>query len=176
MTRDETINILRKFKSAYRNFYKDLTELEAKDMIDLWEIMFADIDSKSVGLAIMNLIATKKDFPPSIAEILEVISNSDKNLTGGQAWQETITAMRNYGYYKAVDGIKSLSPMTQEVIKQMGGFAELCKSENPELNRAHFLKIFESLIEQTKEKKQIPKCLQIGCETSSCKLSFLTES
>ena len=162
MTREETIIILKKFKAAYRNFYKDMKKEEAYDMIDTWEMMFAEDDAKLVQLAIIKLIATES-FPPDIAKIRDAMATitQGEQMTAGEAWQLVTEAISKFGWPRSDEATASLPPIVQEAVRNMGGIMELCRSENVIADRAHFIKIFEILAKREKDNAQLPNNLKL---------------
>ena len=73
MTRDETIKVLAILKAAYPNSYKAMTKEEAKGMIAVWTMQFADMPADIVLMAVNKLISTNQ-FPPAISEVKKKIS------------------------------------------------------------------------------------------------------
>lgn len=74
MTRDETIKVLAILKAAYPNSYKAMTKEEAKGMIAVWTMQFADMPADIVLMAVNKLISTNQ-FPPAISEVKKKISS-----------------------------------------------------------------------------------------------------
>lgn len=160
MTREEVIQVLAILKANYSGALKDMTRQEAEGKINLWITMFADTNKEIMNLAIQKIIATSKYFP-TVAEVREVIAeiNTGYILDGGAAWGEVITAIRNYGQYRELQALESMSDMTKTVVQRMG-WRDLCLSEDTEIDRAHFLKIYQAEEKRQKEKNILPLEIQ----------------
>lgn len=156
MTREEIIQTLAVLKANYSGALKDMTRQEAEGKINLWIAMFADTDQEVMNLAIQKIIATSKYFP-TVAEVREAITeiNTGYVIDVGEAWGEVMTALRNYGPYKEKQAMESMSEITRTVVQRMG-WQELCKSEEIEIDRAHFIKIYQVEEKRKREKNILP--------------------
>lgn len=156
MTREDIVQFLAVLQANYSGALKDITRQEAEGKINLWMTMFADTDKEIMNLAIQKIIATSKYFP-TVAEVREVLAeiNNIRVIDAGEAWGEVISAIRNYGWNKEGEAMKSMSENTRNVVKRMG-WMNLCKSENIMTDRAHFLKMYETEEKRQKEKNVLP--------------------
>lgn len=160
MTREEIVNVLAVLKANYSGALKDMTRQEAEGKINLWITMFADTDKEIMNLAIQKMIATSKYFP-TVAEVREAISEISTGyvIDGGAAWGEVIAAIRNYGQYREIQALESMSDITRTVVQRIG-WRDLCISEDIEINRAHFLKIYQAEEKRQKQKNSLPLEIQ----------------
>lgn len=160
MTREEIVQVLAVLKANYSGALKDITRQEAEGKINLWITMFADTDKKIMNLAIQKIIATSKYFP-TVAEVREAISeiNTGYVMDGGEAWGEVIAAIRNYGQYREMQALESMSEMTRIVVQRLG-WHDLCISEDTEIDRAHFLKVYQAEEKRQKQKNALPLEIQ----------------
>ena len=160
MTQKETAMLLGILRAAYPRFYLDISHDDLKISVDTWTVMLSDTTLEIATIALQRLIATSK-FPPTIAEMRESISSvvNPSMANSGEAWGEVNKAIRKYGYYRQLEGMASLSEPTRLAVERMG-WRELCMSENHMADRAHFLRIYESLEKRTKENNQLPIALQ----------------
>ena len=144
MTREEIVAVLALLQANYSGALKGMTRQDAEGKINIWTMMFADVDKESMNIAIKKMIATNKYFP-TIAEVREALSeiNSIRVIDAGEAWGEVISAIRNYGWSNESEAMENMSETTRNVVKRMG-WLNLCNSENIVTDRAHFLKIYES--------------------------------
>lgn len=156
MTREEIIAVLALLKANYSGALKDMTRQDAEGKINIWTMMFADVDKESMNIAIQKIIATNKYFP-TIAEVREVLAeiNTIRVIDSGEAWGEVISAIRNYGWNNECKALESMSENTRNVVKRMG-WQDLCRSENIMTDRAHFLKMYETEEKRQKEKNILP--------------------
>lgn len=160
MTREEIVKLLAVLKANYSGALKDMTRQEAEGKINLWITMFADTDKEIMNLAIQKMIATSKYFP-TVAEVRETIAEISTGyiIDGGEAWGEVIAAIRNYGQYRETKALESMSEMTRTVVQRMG-WHNLCMSEDMEIDRAHFLKIYQAEEKRQKQKNSLPLEIQ----------------
>ena len=160
MTPKEVSILLGILRTAYPRFYVDATSASIKESVDVWTVMLSDINFETAKLALQRLIATCK-FPPSIAEVRESVAAIQYVPLPdvGDAWSEVNAAIRNYGYYRQSEALASMRETTRMVVQRMG-WRELCMSENDMADWAHFLRIYESIENRTKEQRQLPLALR----------------
>ena len=142
-----------------------------KEMISAWNEMLADIPFDTVKAAIKAAVATSP-FPPSICEIRNyAVKISENSLRSPEeAWKIALDAMRTYntrtvpieGFnskeYKFVkfgepvkirpsgleyEAKKNVPPDVWEVMELMG-YADMCASENADVLRGQFMKIWSN--------------------------------
>jgi len=156
LTREEIIKMLAVLKANYSGALRDITRQEAEGKINLWITMFADTDKETMNLAIQKIIATNKYFP-TVAEVREALDeiNTGYVIDGGEAWGEVLAAIRNYGQYRGTEALESMSEVTRTIVQRMG-WQDLCQSEDTEIDRAHFLKIYQSETKRRKERNALP--------------------
>lgn len=73
----------------------------------------------------------------------------------GEAWGEVQKAISQYGYYRQEEALESLTPIVREAVKRLG-FREICLDENQDAVRAHFFKIYSTLIERKTNDAKLP--------------------
>ncbi|NMA64746.1 MAG: hypothetical protein GX957_00695 [Clostridiaceae bacterium] len=155
MTRDQFKYIVVALSSNYKNF-----GFEAKEQFDFWYSMLKDLDYAIAEAAVKKLVC-ESPYPPTIADIRKAAADvsSPKLQSASDAWGEITSAIRNYGWYNVVGALDSMSPLTRKVAKIMG-FRELCLSENQMADRAHFLKLYETLERREKADRALPEPLK----------------
>jgi hypothetical protein len=67
--------------------------------------------------------------------------------------------IRKYGSYNEQKALDELDTMTRRTV-QYFGYRELCISENPMVDRAHFLKMYESMTERENKNNLLSPALQ----------------
>ena len=72
MTKTEVGTVLSIMKAAYPATYRNMTNEEAINIIELWNVVFLKDEFEKVNEAVIKLI-TELKFPPTIAEIKEEI-------------------------------------------------------------------------------------------------------
>lgn len=89
MNKEEAALALALLKVAFPAGYRNLTAADAKATVNLWATMFEDDPYIEVEAAIKSIIATRKnDFPPSIAEVKEMLvtTRQPDRMTAQEAW------------------------------------------------------------------------------------------
>ncbi len=162
MTKQE-IGILISLTAA--NF-PNMQERDLRPTANLWKEVLSDIPFDVAKAAIIKVLATAK-FWPTVAEIREaaaVITNPHI-LSPAEAWALVEQANDRYGYYRSEEGMKSLPPLVQLVVRSLGGFREVCASENPGVTRGQFMKMYEQHASREREMAVLPanvRCLVEG--------------
>ena len=152
-----------------------------KEMISAWNEMLADIPFDTVKAAIKAAVATSP-FPPSICEIRNyAVKISENSLRSPEeAWKIASDAIRKYstntvpieGFkkeYKFVrfgepvkvepsgveyEAKRKVPPDVWEVMELMG-YRDMCVSENPDVVRGQFMKIWKSRADREHEYKVV---------------------
>lgn len=139
-------------KSAYPTF----NVMPDQYSIRMWYRMLGDLDYKLCETALMELFATHT-YPPQISEIREKCAEyTVPHLKDqGEAWGEVQKAISQYGYYRQEEALESLTPIVREAVKRLG-FREICLDENQDAVRAHFFKIYSTLIERKTNDAKLP--------------------
>lgn len=154
MTKGEVAKLLVVLAASYPKF-------EVDDLkVQVWYEMLGDLEYSVVNIAIKKLIM-QNTFPPAIAEVRKaaIEISSPRGLTAAEAWGEVVKAVRNYGYYREKEAMASMSPITAQVVRYMG-WREICLSEEPEILRAHFLKMYDQVAAREQEKQLLSPTMQ----------------
>lgn len=132
------------------------------DRVLLWHELLEDVDFATALVALKKLML-ENEFPPSIAEIrraiAEVTTPESERLEAGEAWAQVRQAIRAFGYYRELEALESLPPAVAEAVRAIG-WQEICATEEPEVVRAQFMRIYESIRKRRMEKALIPVRLQ----------------
>lgn len=149
---------------ALKAAYPNSNVLPDKYALKTWYRSLADIDFQVAENAVWEHINTSV-FPPSIAEIREKCANRLYPMITdwGEAWEEVQRAIRKYGSYREVEAIESLSRLTATVVRRMG-FLNICQSDNPVADRAHFQRLYEGLVEKERNLTQLPGFVRVGMD------------
>jgi len=153
MTDQEFETVALALKAAYPNS----NVLPDKYAMKTWYRALVDLDYCVVENAVWEHISTCP-FPPSIAEIREKCTArlSPMMTDWGEAWEEVQSAIRKYGSYREEDALASMTRMTAIAVRRMG-FQNLCRSENPVTDRAHFQRMYEGMVKEEKRQTQLPE-------------------
>ena len=155
-----------------------------KMMVTAWAEMLADIPLEKAKEAVKCAVATSP-FPPSICEIRNYAVKISENspYSAEEAWKIAIDAIRTYntktvpieGFNsKAYEFVKfgepvrvrpsgleyeakrNVPPEVWEIMEMMG-YADICASENMDVLRGQFMKIWKSRTDREHEYKVIGK-------------------
>ena len=150
------------FAMALKTYYPRENLLPNDQAMDLWFEQLQDIPYMVAETGLRKWVSLNK-WSPSIADIREMATSiSFGELPDwGEAWEEVCKAIRQYGSYRAVDALESLSPLARKATERMG-FRNLCMSENPSADRANFRMVYETLAEREKKNAQLPEPLKLA--------------
>jgi hypothetical protein len=115
------------------------------DMEIYWEFL-RDLDDFQFLKAVRDFITTRKELYPSsnpIALLRELALNGTR-LIGGEAWGEVMREISRTG---SRGSPKFSSPLIGKAVDCIG-WNTICQSQNISVERAHFLKIYDSLAER----------------------------
>ena len=89
MTKKQMAQIMAVLRAAYPAYYRNQSESDAINAVNLWYDMFKDDDSAEVGVAVKTLIATKvESYPPTIGAVKEKLAEirSHSAMDAQEAW------------------------------------------------------------------------------------------
>lgn len=171
MTREETLKILSVLRVAYPKF-GDGTD--SKMLVEVWSDMLSDCEYMDVNNAIKRYIATNEsNFAPSIGKIRSMIvkqNDAELNEEWVDAWGEVERAIRNYGFYRELEALNSMSPVTRTCVQAIG-WKNICNSEEMGVERGHFRSMYESKAGSVRKAKQIQPALRT--EGEACMLESI---
>ena len=157
MTRKEIIALVTMATAAY-------PAAQAKDpepIVAAWTMMLADIPFEVAKAALVR-VCRSSDFFPSVAQIVTVANEIDprneKLPTAAEAWEEVSRLVQTIGPYRA----PQYSCETVRRAAKAIGWYQLCTSDNPEADRAHFMRIYESMRSKHKENTELNKALELS--------------
>lgn len=152
----EIAELLTLMAAAWPKFEPD----DAKVM--LWSELFADVDFQVAKIALKKLMLLNT-FPPSVAElrqaIVEVITPGNSRLPAPEAWGHVIAAIKKYGYYREGEALSSMPAETAKVVSWMG-WQDICQSDNIDVVRGQFLRMYETQLQREKERALLPLALK----------------
>lgn len=155
-TRLDIIELILLLNEAYPNTqYSDSARL-----VDLWVDIIGHYP-KDVLIAAAHKLISESPFIPKVADI----ANQVKALamlgvpTAGEAWAELVKAIGRYGWNRQAEGRASLALRTREACDVLG-WQYLCSSENMMADRAHFMKVYENILNRDVNKTFQPQAVQ----------------
>ena len=133
------------------------TEISESTTEAYWE-MLQDLDGETALLGAKKLLASEeKPYFPSIGAIRRAVADiaSPDELTPGDAWGLVRKAISNYGYYREDEALSSVPPVVARAIQNIG-WQDICMSEEPEITRAQFMRVFTQRQEAEREQAALP--------------------
>jgi len=123
-----------------------------------WFLAIGHIESAEIARAAVVRCAQVSPYPPTPAEILKQISEiaePSSQIDGAEAWGLAIKACRLFGARREKEGLLSLPGHVREVVKHFG-WNELCLTENLDVARGEFLKMYASFTIRRQQQKALP--------------------
>lgn len=141
--------------------FPNMQERDMRPTANLWLEILSDIPFEVAKAAIIKVLATAK-FWPAVAEIREAAAQftNPNILSPAEAWALAEEANDRYGYYRSEEGMKSLPPLVQTVVKSLGGFREVCASEQPAVTRGQFMRMYEQYASREREMAVLPESVK----------------
>jgi hypothetical protein len=148
MTKQELVKVFSMFNVCYPKFLVDGKE---EIMLDVWYQMLKEYPYEMIMLAAQNHVKTSK-FQPTIHDIIEQVSQFENvgRIDAMTAWGHVTKAIRNYGYYRQIEALKSMPEDVAKIVENMG-WQNLCMSENEMADRAHFTKAYDTMQKREKQ-------------------------
>ena len=159
MTRDEATAILAVLKTAYPAFYKNMSDEEIEDVIDLWATMFESDSAKIVTEAVRAYIATDtKGFPPVIGQIKEKIREitHPQEMTEMEAWD---LVRRAITYYNASEAFANLPLILKKIVGSPNQLREWALIDVETVNsviQSNFMRSYKAKVAQEKVYAMLP--------------------
>jgi len=154
-------------------------ELSA-DSVKLYAKLLADIPEEILEASAHQIMAESKFFP-SVAEWREM---AHKLMTGAhniptayEAWENAMSQVGTCGeYYRYTHGRypEYAHPLIEKAVKIIG-YQHLLMSENIAIDRAHFFKIYESLVNRAEEDIRLLQDVRQVSEKYLCAVKELTK-
>jgi hypothetical protein len=147
-------------QSCFPNAYKNATDNQLSMTAQVWAQSFSDTTFEIVLNAVQQHIM-KSTYPPTIAEIrLAVVemTNPNKPKTAQEAWEDVILAIKRFGYYQQDKAFETLEERTKRAVRVIG-WQSICQSESIGIERANFVKFYDSYNEDAQDNYIFPKAL-----------------
>ena len=130
--------------------------------VDAWHDLLCDLDYK-IALAAAKKVVAESDIPalPAVGKIRKAaldLQNGD-NITAPEAWGMVVKAVKYYGYYNETKVMSELPPNVTQVVRWMG-WQEICHSNNPDVIRAQFMRMYEIYCKREQEIKILPSTVK----------------
>lgn len=141
--------------------YPSMQTKDPEPIAKSWALMMRDIPVEILKAAIVK-VCRESEFFPSVAMLVaaahELDPRNPKLPTAAEAWAEVTQQICDAGIYRA----PSFSCDTVQKAVRAIGWRQLCCSENPEADRAHFMRIYESMRSKHRENQELNKALELS--------------
>lgn len=161
MDKKDILECLSLLKVAYPYIYRDISDGDAKALVNLWSFSFADSDPQTVKFAVSELIK-RSSYAPSIADIRDYISSMEDIASGtpsdSQMWSILLRAVRN-GYYNFREEFEKLPDELKEYVghpEQLRAWAQIDESIFNSVHQSNFQKNFRISRQRAKDRKTLP--------------------
>lgn len=139
-------------------------DIPTADCVEVYYDLLQDIDAKVLMLAAKK-VAAENTFFPAAAELRQAAFRLEEFASGrldaGQAWGEVLQQVWDVGSW----GVPKFSDPAIERAVAAIGWENICMSEMPGVERAHFMKIYDQLKRRDDELRQmLPEVRQIIAE------------
>lgn len=166
MEKSECIKILSYLNNCYNNRFKfpkanDKDGTRTKLMVEVWYDLLQYYEYQLIVAALKKLIINRPEWPPTPGEIVKEVERltmpEQSKITAGEAWHLALKAVHKYGYYNPKKGMESLPPAVRETVRNFGGFAALCHSQDTSYVKNQFIKLFQEVELKRKDTAYLPK-------------------
>ena len=158
MDKKDILECLSLLKVAYPYIYRDISDGDAKALVNLWSFSFADSDPQTVKFAVSELIK-RSSYAPSIADIRDYISSMEDIASGtpsdSQMWSILLRAVRN-GYYNFREEFEKLPDELKAYVgqpQQLRAWAQIDESIFNSVHQSNFMKNFKASRQRVKDSK-----------------------
>lgn len=137
-----------------------------------WELTIGDLDFNTARAALGKVLATVKWFPTP-AEIREaaVELTAGPQLSAGEAFQLARYAAGRYGLYHTAEAMATLPDLVRKAVQQIG-WHFFCQSEEPEIKRAQFRRVYEVIARREQEMAQLPAPMREMLAAASARMAL----
>lgn len=148
------------FSAAIATYYPRENLFQNPQQIALWSRQMKDVPYDGACIALEKWVSLNK-WSPTIADIREGVAEIGIGYVKdwSEAWMDVVDSMSRYGAQNYDKAYASYDAITLETVKRLGGFCDLCRSENITADRANFRTIYESIVARKKTEMQMPKAV-----------------
>lgn len=149
-----------KLAMAIRTYYPRENILPTPESMEIWYREMSDIPYELAEIAVREWVHFNK-WSPSIADIREQVTRLKVGELDdwGDGWRQLQMAIRRYGSYREVEALESLDELTRATVERLG-YRSLCLSEEIEMDRANFRRVYETLAERKRRDESMPATLK----------------
>lgn len=119
--------------------------------VEAWHELLKDLPAE-LALAAVKKVVAESEVPalPAVGKIRKAALDLQYgySLPAPEAWGIVLKTVQKHGIYGEEDALKELPENVAQVVRWMG-WREICHSDNPDVLRAQFMRMYE-----TQEKRQ----------------------
>jgi hypothetical protein len=147
-TRDEMRAIVGYMSKAFSNYNPDISS--QTNTVDVLLDLLGDLPVDLLKLAVRTACTQPgREFTPSAGEIrgmvVDLMMKASGVPTAGEAWEELRRYIGDHGSQNATPEFSH--PLVTQAVRQIG-LRQVGMSENEELTRAHFMRMYNELLER----------------------------
>ena len=177
MNRKEAAQLVAIVVTAYPNYDKFKDAESVKATVNLWAVMFEDVEAGLVALAVKKHIATSK-WPPSVAELREILLeiSHPELIAPDVAWLAVSDLLYSAGEYNHGDLHRQLPPLIARAVESIGwsNLYEMhrghCGGSKPGMDRVTFIQQYTPMYEREKARNMTPEGLTAQIDTAAAAL------
>lgn len=171
MTPVETAKVLTALHAAFPRQLPATAEM-TEATIKIWHDMAGHLAYDVAAAAARRTIATVK-FMPSIAEFLEAAAaiQFPARLTAAEAWELVVRALRDWRPLPRATWVgdelvlqdcsnPTVPPTVARTVQAMGGWRALSAGDEPGVDRAQFLRLYDGLAERERIEDKLPPAVK----------------
>lgn len=128
----------------------------------IWSRVLEDVPYEIAEQALMRVLARVKYFPTA-AELREAVleMTSEELPTAWEAWAEVRRTVQKYGFYEPQAAQSDLNPLVWKAVSVIG-WREICLTDEPEIVRAQFVRVYDTLLRRERDERSLPMALRAG--------------
>ena len=123
--------------------------------------ILGDLDASVIDAAALQFAASHTFFPSAgeLREAAMVLNEQAQGLPSAEeAWTEVTRSFHTHGYYRGPP--EWTHPVIGKAVAALGGYADLCHSENPVADRAHFYRSYNALLSRERQSTRLLPAVQ----------------
>jgi hypothetical protein len=149
-------NEIVKLCTVLSSYYPHAPEMEGPHF-HAYHQMLSEFEPEIIKAAMLECVAGSPNFIPPAPKIrqqvFELLAQASGRPTAEEAWAEVNRSFSTHGRYAGPP--EWSHTLIGNAIASMGGYADLCASENAVADRAHFYRIYAALIERDDQQQRM---------------------
>ena len=157
MTKSETVKLFVLIANLYPRdtAFRNATA----EMVAAWSAMLADVPFTTAQACLQAHVATSP-FPPSIAEIKAWAAKFDHQfMDASEAWGIARKAISKWGVHAKAKA-RATTPADVWAVMDRMGYEDMCLSENPDVIRGQFTRLWEAHSKRAQEVERLPESVK----------------